>query len=161
MKFTLVKDLRHDPLMRPLLGGLLLFVILFLGADIAVKQAQFGLTPAQLETTLYGDEARYVEPLTQHFLLEHLHADIFFIMMVLLTLSAVYARLCRHKNLRLVMINAVMMAALSATAFLPLAYFVSDLFVLPYIVAFFAWHLGAFWLALASLYYLFAPLRKG
>ena len=146
--------------MRPLLGGLLLFILLFLSADLLLKEMAIGLTPTQLSETLYGNEEEYIEPLGKHALLEQIHGDIFFMMMTLLTLSAVYARLCQNTNLRMVNINAMMISALLSVLFLPLAYYASAHFILPYILAFYSWHILAFFMALVSLYYLFTPQSK-
>ena len=160
MKFTLVKDVKHDSLMRPLLGGLLLFIFLFLTADIFLKDDHIGLTPATLSQTLFGNEEAFVEPVSEHFLLELMHSDIFFMMMTLLTLSTVYARLCQNSMLRLVNINVTMVSALLAIIFLPLAYYFSAHLILPYIAAFYLWHLMALMMALASLFYLFVPQKS-
>ena len=157
MKFTLVKDIKGDTLMRPLLGGLLTFVLLFLTADIFLKNDHIGLTPSHLAQTLFGNEEEYIEPVTEHFLLELMHSDIFFMMMTLLTLSTVYARLCQNPKIRMVNINAVMISALLAIIFLPLAYYLSAQFILPYIIAFYSWHIIALFMSVASLYYLFIP----
>lgn len=146
--------------MRPLLGGLLLFILLFLCADIALKDDHIGLTPTHLAQTLFGNEEEYIEPVSEHFLLELMHSDIFFIMMTLLTLSAVYARLCQNKRVRLININVTMIAALLSIIFLPLAYYVSAHFVLPYIISFYTWHFMALIMTLASLYYLFIPQKS-
>jgi len=146
--------------MRPLLGGLLLFILLFLSADIVLKNDHIGLTSTQLAQTLYGNEAEYIEPVTEHFLLELMHSDIFFIMMTLLTLSAVYARLCQNKKLRLININITMTAALLSIIFLPLAYYLSAHFILPFIISFYTWHLMALMMTLGSLYYLFIPQKS-
>jgi len=146
--------------MRPLLGGLLLFILLFLSADILLKESAIGLTPTQLSETLFGNEEEYIDPVTEHFLLELMHSDIFFMMMTLLTLSAVYARLCQNANLRMININAMMISALLSVLFLPLAYYASAHFILPYILAFYSWHILAFFMALTSLYYLFTPLKS-
>ena len=146
--------------MRPLLGGLLLFILLFLSADIVLKNDHIGLTPTQLSQTLFGNEAEYIEPVTEHFLLELMHSDIFFIMMTLLTLSAVYARLCQNKKLRLFNINITMTAALLSIIFLPLSYYLSAYFILPFIISFYTWHFMALMMALGSLYYLFIPQKS-
>ncbi|MEN8147615.1 MAG: hypothetical protein ABFR02_08345 [Campylobacterota bacterium] len=161
MRFTLIKDVKHDALMRPLLGGLLLFILLFLSADIALRSGHIGLTPSALSQTLFGDEEAFIEPVTEHFLLEMVHSDIFFIMMTLLTLSAVYARLCQNRSLRLININVTMTAALFSIVLLPSAYYLSPLFVMPWIISFFTWHFLAIMMTLASLYYLFIPHRSG
>ena len=146
--------------MRPLLGGLLLFLILFLSADVLLKNDHIGLTPSHLSQTLFGNEEEYIEPITEHFLLELMHSDIFFMMMTLLTLSAVYARLCQNSTIRIVNINAVMISALLTVLLLPLTYYVSALFILPYIIAFYSWHILALFMAIASLYYLFIPQKS-
>ena len=160
MKFTLVKDIKGDSLMRPLLGGLLLFMLLFLSADVLLKNEHIGLIPTHLSQTLFGDEEAYIEPATEQFMLELIHSDIFFMMMTLLTLSAVYARLCQNKTIRIVNINATMISALLTVLFLPLAYYLSAWFVLPYIIAFYSWHILALFMAMASLYYLFIPQKS-
>ena len=160
MKFTLIKDVKGDSLMRPLLGGLLLFILLFLSADIVLKNDHIGLTPTQLSQTLFGNEEEYIEPVTEHFLLELMHSDIFFIMMTLLTLSAVYARLCQNKKLRLININITMTAALLSIIFLPLSYYLSAYFILPFIISFYTWHFMALMMTLGSLYYLFIPQKS-
>ena len=144
--------------MRPLLGGLLLFILFFLSTDILLKNDRIGLTPVHLSQTLYGDEEAYIEPVSEHFLLELLHSDIFFIMMTLLTLSAVYARLCQNRSI--ITINAAMIAALLSVLMLPLAYYLSARFVLPYIIAFYSWHLLALFMAAASLFHLFIPQKS-
>ena len=160
MKFTLIKDVKGDTLMRPLLGGLLLFIFLFLSADILLKEGHIGLTPSHLAQTLYGNEEEYIEAVSEHFLLELMHSDIFFMMMTLLTLSTVYARLCQNKTIRIVNINATMISALLTILFLPLAYYLSAQFILPYIIAFYSWHILALFMVMASLYYLFIPQKS-
>jgi len=160
MKFTLVKDIKGDTLMRPILGGLLLFILLFLSADILLKNDHIGLTQTTLSQTLFGNEEEYIEPVTEHFLLELMHSDIFFMMMTLLTLSAVYARLCQNKAIRIVNINATMISALLTVLFLPLAYYLSAHFILPYIIAFYSWHILALFMTIASLYYLYIPQKS-
>ena len=160
MKFTLIKDVKHDPLMRPLLGGLLLFILLFLSADIFLKDDHIGLTPSHLAQTLFGNEEAFIEPVSEHFLLELMHSDIFFMMMTLLTLSAVYARLCQNARLRLININLTMISALFSIVLLPLAYYLSPLFITPWIASFYAWHILAMMMTMASLFYLFVPQKS-
>ena len=159
MRFTLVKDLRSDVLMRPLLSGLLLFIILFLTGDILLKREFIGLDMTAVSTTLYGNEEEFIEPLSPFTLLEHLHADIFFIMMTLLTLGAVYARVCPRKRLATVFIHLVMLAALGAVVFLALAYFKGAAFILPWLASFWLWHALALFMAAAALMRLHLPAK--
>lgn len=154
MRFTLVKSLHDDRLMRPLLTGLLLFASLFLIADIFLKRDHIGLNLVTLCATLYGDEETFTEPVSEHFMLELLHSDIFFMMMTLLTLSAVYARLCPIKRIAIVVINAAMLAAIADVVLLALAYYRGEAYLLPWLSAFWVWHIAALFMALASLLYL-------
>lgn len=159
MKFTLVKDLKGNALLRPLLGGLVSFIIFFLFADVILKNDHIGLTTSTLSATLYGDEENYIEPVTFHFILELLHSDIFFMMMILLTLSAIYSRLCEKHKVRLILINLTMVAALFDVVLLLAAYFWGEVLLPFWIAAFWVWHLGALTMAIISLLHLFV-LKK-
>jgi hypothetical protein len=53
-----------------------------------------------------------------------------------------------------------MIAALLSIVFLPLAYYLSPLFILPWIISFFTWHFLAIVMTLASLFYLFVPQKS-
>ncbi len=159
MRFTLVKDLRSDALMRPLLNGLLLFTGAFLVADVFLKRDHIGLDRQTLSDTLYGNEAEFIDPVSEHFVLELLHSDIFFMMMTLLTLSAVYARLCPFKRIAAVVINLAMAAAIADAVLFALAYYRGDAYLLPWLGTFWTWHGAALFMASASLLYL-NVLRK-
>ncbi|MHC3994545.1 hypothetical protein ACXWTF_06920 [Thiomicrolovo sp. ZZH C-3] len=154
MRFTLVKDLRSDALMRPLLNGLLLFTGSFLVADAFLKRDHIGLSRDTLSNTLYGNEEEFIEPVSEHFVLELLHSDIFFMMMTLLTLSAVYARLCPLKRVAAVVINIAMIAAVADITLLALAYYRGGSYLLPWLGAFWLWHAAALFMVFASLLYL-------
>lgn len=151
MRFTLVKDLREDALMRPLLAGLALFEIVFLVADVFLKRDHIGLDRQTLSNTLYGNEAEFIDPVSEHFLLELLHGDIFFMMMTLLTLSAVYARLSPSKRFAALLVNVAMLSAFAAIALLALAYYRGSTYLVPWLGAFWIWHAAALYMAAASL----------
>jgi len=155
MRFTLVKDLRTDALMRPLIGGLLLFTFLFLLFDIWYKIEQIGLLPTDVATFLYGNEEDFVEPVTQSSLLEIIHMDIFFAMMILLTLSAVYARLSDSTSRKTVMINLSMISALVGIISLPMAYFLHPLFMYVWLFCFEVWHMIALGMTIESFWRLY------
>ena len=105
MRFTLIKDIKRDNSMKPILNGLLLFTLLYLVSDIFVTYHSFGLFAEQLRTTLFGNEEEFIDPMSQALFLEYIHTQIFFMMMLLLTLSAVFARLCSKKRYMLLFIN--------------------------------------------------------
>jgi hypothetical protein len=157
MKFTLIKDIRGDALMRPLLGGLLAFVLLFLIFDVVQKHETIGLFPAAAAATLYGDEETYTDAITFSGLLEIIHGDTFFAMMSLLTLSAVYARLVDSTRRRLLFINTAMLGAFFALPSLMGAYYFGAPFLYGWIALFFLWHLSAFLMAAESLWRLYRP----
>lgn len=160
MRFTLVKDLREDALMRPLLSGLLLFSGAFLIADVFLKRQHIGLDQQALSQTLYGNEETFSEPVSEHFLLELLHSDIFFMMMTLLALSAVYARLCPSKRLASTLINIAMLSAIADIVLLALAFYRGEGYIMPWLGAFWVWHAAALFMAAASLFYLYVQRQS-
>ena len=156
MRFTLLKKLEHDTAMRPIMSALLLFMALFLLSDILLKEANFGLFTAAIERTLFGNEEEYVDPISRAIFLEMIHTEIFFMMMILLTLSAIFGRVMVKSSLNVVLLNVLMLSALSSLFALVLAYFYSKLFVGVYVVSFFLWHLLAFYMLTYSLWRLHA-----
>jgi phosphoglycerol transferase MdoB-like AlkP superfamily enzyme len=157
MKFTLNNDHQASRLMNTLLSGLLLFALLFLTADLIVKAQHYGLTPDKIMTTLYGNEEVFIDPIPFASLLETVHADIFFAMMTLLTLGAVYGRVGRSKSVRIILINLMMLSALVALAAPLLAYFVSPFWVDIWYVTFITWHVTALLITLIALWRLRYP----
>jgi len=154
VRFTLVKDLKKDKTMRPILNGLTLFTLLYLITDIFVKHSSFGVFARDVSLTLFGSEEEFIDPLTQASFLEFWHMEIFFMMMILLTLSAVYIRLSQKSSLRLFILNIVMIFAISSLLSLVLSYFVSPLFVYLYTFSYLLWHIVAIYMSLYSLWYL-------
>ena len=152
MRFTLIKDIRKESAMKPILNGLLLFTFAYLIFDIFVTEGTLGLLPHSIEKTLFGDEENFLDPITQTQFLEYIHMQIFFIMMLLLTLSAVFARLSSKKIFSLLTINMAMMAALLTLLTLALTYLVSPYFLVPYVFTFFVWHISALFMTLYSLW---------
>ena len=157
MKFTLNNDHQANRLMNTLLSGLLLFTLLFLTADLIAKALHFGLTPEAVKTALFGDEEAFIDPLPFASLLESVHADIFFTMMTLLTLGAIYGRVGRSKRWRLILINVMMLSALVALAAPLLAYYVAAFWADVWYAAFILWHLTALLVTLIALWRLRFP----
>ena len=151
MRFTLIKDLKQDSMMRPILTGLLLFTLLYLVSDIFVKSSSFGIYEETIKTTLYGNEDEFLDPLTTSSFLEFWHMEIFFIMMILLTLSAIFIRLSGAKGFNIIIINTVMISALISLVALILSFFVNATFVQLYVLSFFLWHVCAVYMSLYSL----------
>ena len=155
MRFTLIKDLKQDSLMKPILSGLLIFTLLYLVSDIVVKYFSFGIFPDAINLTLFGDEEQFLDPLTKSSFLEFWHMEIFFIMMILLTLSAVFIRLASDDIHKIVIINLVMLLSIISLISILLAFFISKSFVEIYAVSFLSWHILAMYMALYSLWALY------
>ncbi len=157
MKFTLSNDHQKDRVMNTLLTGLMIFILLFLGFDLLFRSEQTGLTYTTMYTTLFGDEEAFLDPLPFSSLLEMLHADTFFAMMLLLTLGAVYGRVARSKIARVILINITMLSALLSIITPLLAYYYSPLFIWLWLITLFTWHTGAVAMSLISLWRLHRP----
>ena len=155
MRFTLLKDLKKDKSMRPILSGLLIFTFFYLLSDIVVKYFNFGIFPQEISLTLFGDEEQFLDPLTSSGFLEFWHVEIFFIMMILLTLSAVFVRLTKHNTFKVIVLNIVMLSALFSLIALLVAFFISPVFVFAYSFLFLSWHIVALYMIVYSLWKLY------
>ena len=150
MRFTLIKDLKKDKGMQPILIGLLLFIVLYIFADFVVKYSSIGLFSDALTLTILGDADQFLDPINKSSFLELIHAEIFFLMMILLTLSAVFMRLHATKKYSILVLNVTMISAIFSLITLTLSYFVSINFINLYVVSYFTWHIGALYMSLLS-----------
>jgi len=148
VKFTLINNLQKDSSMSLILKGFLVFILLYLVSNILVMNSSFGISIDQISATLFGNEDEYIDPITESSFLEFWHTEIFFIMMILLTLNAIFIRVAKRS--RIILTNMLMLSALSSLVALPLAYYISDYFVNVYIVAFFSWHAMAIYIIFYS-----------
>ncbi len=138
--------------MKPLLNGLLLFIFLYLLFDVFVKSHTMGLSVSSVSATLFGNADEFLDPMNKSVFLEFVHMQIFFLMMILLTLSAVFVRLLHQKRNTILVLNIVMLFALLSPIALVAAYFYSTEFVGIYLFAFFTWHTLALYMTLTSLW---------
>ncbi|MEN4053195.1 MULTISPECIES: hypothetical protein [Sulfurimonas] len=138
--------------MKPLLNRLLIFILLYLLVDVFVKSHTMGITTGTIQTTLFGNADEFLDPMNKSVFLEFVHMQIFFLMMLVLTLSAVYIRLLHHKTNTILSMNLFVFFALLTPITLTAAYFYSAQFTTIYLVAFFAWHIIALWMTLRSLW---------
>jgi len=148
VKFTLVKNIQTNSVMSLILKGFLVFVLLYLISNILVMDSSFGISVESVSTTLFGNEDEYIDPITESTFLEFWHTEIFFIMMILFTISAIFIRV--SKRSRMILTNLLMVSALLSLIALPLAYYISDFFVNVYVFAFFSWHAMATYIILYS-----------
>lgn len=155
MKFLLVKDLKSDRHFKPIITGLLLFTLLYLTADIFVKYNSLGVTPTKLTATLFGNEEEYLDPMQTSVFLENWHMEIFFMMMILLSLGAVFVRVCGMAKKNIVITNVTLISAFASLIFLMGAFFYLDWLIFLYLVSFYLWHLGSFFMVTFSLWKLY------
>ena len=135
-----------------MLNGLLIFMLIYFVAEVFVDYFGFGIMFEQVLVTLIGDEENFIEPISQPTFLEYIHTKIFFMMMILLTLSAVFIRLAT--KYRLLWLNTLMLSALFMLISLGLCYFFGTIFIYPYILLYFTWHLSAIYMTLYSIWML-------
>jgi len=148
VKFTVIKNIQKDSAMSLILRGFLLFILLYLISDIFVMRSNFGISPDTVNMALFGDEETYVDPMNEASFLEFWHTQIFFIMMILLTLSSVFIRVA--KKSRMIFTNTLMASAVVSLISLPLAFYLSSFFVNIYLATYFLWHLAAFYMIIYS-----------
>lgn len=151
MKFTLIKDLKQDSMMKPILSVFLFFTLLYLVSDIFVKNSGFGVFPSAVKSTMFGNEQEFLDPISKASFLEFWHVEIFFIMMIIFTLSAVYIRLSKASRSAIVVVNLMMISALASLISLPISYFFNPIFINMYVATFFIWHILALFSSLYSL----------
>ena len=152
MRFTLIKDLKQDRSMRPILNGLLSFTLIYLTTDIYVTNLSFGLFSEQIITTLFGNLDEFIDPITQASFLEYIHTQIFFMMMIVLTLSAIYIRMANKTSYSITIVNLLMISALLNLITLGLSYFVNKSFINLYVILFFSWHTLALYMSMFALW---------
>ena len=148
MKFTIIKNLQKDSAMSLILKGFLVFILLYLAADILVMKSSFGISADVINTTLFGNEEEYIDPISEASFLEFWHTQIFFIMMVLLTLSAIFIRVAKRS--RIILTNILMISAITSLITLPLAYYMSNFYVNVYVATYFIWHIMAIYMIFYS-----------
>lgn len=134
--------------MSIILKGFLFFILLYIVSDVFVMKSGFGISTEAVNSTLFGNEEAYIDPINEASFLEFWHTQIFFIMMILLTLSAVFIRVA--KKSRNILTNALMISALASLVSLPLTYYISGFFVHVYISTYFLWHIMAVYMILYS-----------
>jgi hypothetical protein len=154
VKFTLINNIKKDKVMKLILTGFLSFILLYIISDIFVKYFGFGISVDAIKITLVGSEAEFIDPITKASFLEFWHVEIFFMMMILLTLSAIFIRLANRS--RTFMTNILMISAITSLVTIALAYFVSAIFIYIYVITFFIWHLSAVYMILYSFWKLYA-----
>ncbi|MDH5464315.1 MAG: hypothetical protein OEW60_01725 [Thiovulaceae bacterium] len=140
MKFFVSGDIKHQRKLVLAIFIVALFFILFLLSDMWVKSKLFGLTIHDVSQTLLGDEENFIEPYAFSTLLEMIHTDLFFVMMLFILSGALYFRIKKQsKRARIIMSIILLMVFVSMiTPFVGLHYYLGSLL---WYYSFIIWHL--------------------
>lgn len=152
MRFTLIKNLKKDTSMRWVLNLLLVFTSVYILLNIYLNSINFGISVPAITATLFGNEEEFLDPIADMVFLEFIHTEIFFIMMLLLTLSAVFIRLFTNSKMSLIILNITMISALVSLISLALSFYLSQSFIVVYLISFFTWHFFSFYMSVSSLW---------
>lgn len=140
MKFTLIKDLRSNALMRYILLFFSLFIALYLLLDSINHANIIGTHATAIKHTIFGNEEEFLEPISYTSLLEYAHQSIFTVMMLLFTQSAIFIRLFAKRAYCRPILHVTMISAL-LTQILLLSLPLHPSLVYLYITGFYLWHL--------------------
>jgi len=143
MKFLVTKDLAHSTLLTTLISSVVFAILLYIGLDVVLHAYVIGLDIRSIETTLFGDEANFLEPILLDSLLLQVHIDLFMTLFALLILASVYIRLYANKAMTKWTVHLLFIFGLLAPVMLLLAYILSPAFTILWLGCFVVWHLLA------------------
>ena len=139
MRFVLIKDLKQDRSMRPMINFILAFILLFVIFAPVVQHTTIGLYESKVHTTFFGNEEEFLDPINGDYFLEYLHTQIFLVMMVMVTLSAIFVRVSRNNSFtKFVLITSNSSALLFLVA-LTLGYYVAPIVIPLYLLGYYIW----------------------
>lgn len=143
MKFLVTKDLAHSTLLSYLMGSVVFVILMYLGFDMVLHAYVIGLDLHSVSVTLFGDVENFVEPILIDSLLLQVHIDLFMTLFALLILSSIFIRLYSDKVMTKWIVHLLLSMGILAPVALILAYFVSTLFSVIWLMCFVLWHLLA------------------
>ncbi len=114
MKFIASKKLSDNSVMRSIIMGMLLSFILAMVLSMIAKGIDYGLTPKAWTTTVLGNEAEFIDPMSFNDLLLGIHTDLFGLIITFVLIASVYARMGRS---RVMMISFLTLSLLSLLAY--------------------------------------------
>ncbi len=143
MKFLVTKDLAHSTLLTYLMSAVVCMLLLYIGFDAVLHAYIIGLDMHSVSVTLFGDAENFVEPILIDSLLLQVHIDLFMTLFALLILSSIYIRLYSSKAMTKWIVHLLFILGILAPVTLMLAYFVSALFTVMWLISFILWHILA------------------
>ena len=151
MKFLVTKNLEHSTLLTYLMAAVVVFILLYLGFDVALHAYVIGTDIQSIEVTLFGDMENFVEPMLIDALLLQVHLDLFMTLFALLILTSIFIRLYSSATATRWMVHLVFILGMLAPVALMLAYLIGALLVPVWVFAFVVWHALAFVLGMIVL----------
>ena len=155
MKFTVTKELRHNAPLRQLIMILLLGIGLFLVLDMFNHFVQLGFNISDIRATILGDEEAFVEPLPLSSLLQIIHMDLFFSVIVLFLLAIVYVRVGKNDSVKTIMIHTLFLSSILSHVALFFIAKVGVIMIAIWLGLFWFWHILAMVMIGVSMWGLF------
>lgn len=151
MRFLLTKDLAHSTLLTTLMSAVVFAILLYIGLDIVLHAYVIGLDISSIETTLFGDETNFMEPILLDSLLLQVHIDLFMTLFAILILSSIYIRLYSNKKMTKWTVHLLFIFGMLAPVMLLFSYFVSPSLTIIWLCCFAVWHFLALYVSIMSL----------
>jgi len=149
MKFIVTKELKNNKQLKYLILFLLFGMGLFLIFDVANHAFLIGSNPSEITSTLLGNKEEFIEPILIQTLLQIIHADIFFSLIILILLSLIYLRISEKNS---ILIHVVFISSLLSHISLLTIYWLGINFVLIWLTLFMLWHVLAVTLIAVSVW---------
>lgn len=92
MKFTVSKKLSDNATLRIILIWMLCSLVAVMGISLAAKSIDYGTTPEQWQSTVLGNETKFVDPLTLDDLLLRVHTDLFSLILIFVLMASLMMR---------------------------------------------------------------------
>jgi hypothetical protein len=125
------------------MSAVVCMLLLYIGFDAVLHAYVIGLDMHSVSVTLFGDAENFVEPILIDSLLLQVHIDLFMTLFALLILSSIYIRLYSSKAMTKWIVHLLFILGMLAPVTLILAYFVSALFTVMWLISFIFWHILA------------------
>ncbi|WP_456403469.1 hypothetical protein [Hydrogenimonas sp.] len=137
--------------MRWLIAAMTVTILLALAGHALWLILAYGATPAQILQRIAGEEEAFIDPLPFAELLLQAHTDLFFALMSLALLAAVYIRFTKESPVTAAAVTTLFASALLAPIALLMVPLAGMAAVLLWIAASGLWHLLALHMGISSL----------
>lgn len=144
MKFLITKELGHTKLLTTLMAAVVIFILLYLGFDVALHAYVIGTDIHSIALTLFGDAENFVEPMLLDTLLLQVHSDLFMSLFSLLILTSISIRLHGSRRIMRWAVHFVFVLGMLSAVTLLAAYFVGAWLIPVWIATFVTWHVLGF-----------------